>query len=250
MTTVIPLILAALTHAETPHPGLPAKIDVPRFALQEPERAPRANAIATTLTAMQDGNEVGTLVHDAVLARKVRIEFRAQKAASELVEEEGQAPVITLRADLPLYPRVLGPLIAREASRLMYETMIESAEKEYIRVSLQVRTWLELGGEAATLPVIEPLTGYADASLADDFGPWLKPGSEAALHEIGRRTGTEIIPVLQDSIAAELQPGKHGAAVREVLEKIKAALESDNKRFVDFLIAENEWRRVNAGRLR
>lgn len=191
----------------------------------DPAVAKRANAVSQTLTAMADGPEISGQVAEYIRAMDVKVEFSAQPARSAT-----KAGKITLSEKLPLYPRVLGPMLAREAALMMLSDMPDCAEKHYMRRSYEVRTWLDLGGDRKALPVMEELTGYKDEGLAADFKVWLDNGSELALEKIGQATKTEIIPALLDKAATPEE---------------KAALEKANKRFVDFLINENDWRRYN-----
>lgn len=163
--------------------------------------------------AMNDGNEAGG-------------------AIVSYAEDHGVVP--KLSASLPDYPRVLAPLIARAVSVPMYADMPDCSEKEYMRLSLETRSWLELGGDKGSLPIIEPQNGYEDQAMADRFNIWLKSGSESALEKIGQATKTESVLDLQ--------------AKEKDQAKLKA-LEAANKRFTDFLMAEHEWRQANSFRL-
>lgn len=222
------------------------KLELAKFQSAAQDRDQRLRALQTALIAMNDGNEIGTQIVDFIKSADVRIEFRKQAAPSSLVLEKGAKPLVCLSEDLPLYPRVLAVYVARETSKLMLDAMVDSAEKEYMKLSLTLRAWLELGGSAKRLPVIEPLNGYADKDLAADFSLWLQdPGSETALDRVGRKTKTEIIPVLQDQVAAEIRKRQPGDPTRRMLEKLQAGLEEDNRRFVTFLLAEHEWRKGN-----
>lgn len=185
----------------------------------------RINAVSQTLTAMADGPEMSGQVAEYIRAMDVKVEFAAQPARSAT-----KAGRIVLSEKLPLYPRVLGPLLAREAALMMLADMPDCAEKHYMRRSYEVRSWLDLGGTAKSLPVIEELAGYKDEGLSADFKVWLDNGAEMALEKIGQATKTEIIPALLDKAKTPEE---------------KSALEKANKRFVDFLINENDWRRYN-----
>ena len=171
--------------------------------------------IDRTLEAMNDGNEVGTAVAEYVKDNKV---------------------VIQLDAALPDSPRVLAPLITNQvSSRMVGVIMPPCSEKEYVRLSIEVRAWIELGGDKKTLPVIEPITGYKDQAMSDRFKIWLDNGSEMALYRIGQAAKTESVMELMDK---EKDPAQ------------KEKLETANKLFVVFLMTENEWKRSNAFRLK
>ncbi|MBI3552252.1 MAG: hypothetical protein HY077_07020 [Elusimicrobia bacterium] len=170
--------------------------------------------IDKVLSDMDDGNEVAG-------------------AVAQYVKDHGVK--LSLDAKLPDYPRVLSIFIVEEVTPLMFADMPDCAEKHYMAVSLGTRTWLELGGDKKTLPVIEPLDGWKDQTLSDQFKLWLDNGSEMALYKIGQAAKT---PSVMELIDAEKSPSR------------KKTLEGVNKRFVDFLLSESEWRRINAFRLK
>lgn len=246
------LLAATVSSAQELAPlDFPNKLDIPKFELKQAAPPPTVDAVQNTLVAMNDGNEVGTRVVEFIQSAGVKIEFRKQEQNSVLETNPKAAPVIVLREGLPLYPRVLASYITREAVKLMFEGMVGSAEKEYMKLSMTVRVWLELGGSPRTLPEIEPLNKYKDADLAASFKIWLDgPGSEMALHRIGEKTGTEIIPDMEYKVEAEIAARKPGDPTRSMLEKLLAGLEEDNKRFVDFRMDEDMWQQANGYRLR
>jgi hypothetical protein len=170
--------------------------------------------IEKVLTEMNDGNEIGAIVVDQVRVSKLKIE---------------------LDASLPDAPRVLAPLIAKAAAVDFLKIAPACSEAEYIRVSLEVRTWLELGGDKKTLPVIDPISGYKDQAMSDEFKLWLDNGSEMALYKLGQKAGTKDLMELAD---AEKDPSK------------KRFLDEANKFFVQFLLTENNWKQSNAFRLK
>ena len=128
-----------------------------------------AAAVQSALVAMRDGVEAGGEVADAIEASHARVVAEESASPSALRRDPDGTPVIVLDSRLPLAPRVLAPRLAREGAKLLLKDMPESAEKAYMARSLEVRTWVELGGEPAKLPVIDPLTGAADPALAADF---------------------------------------------------------------------------------
>ncbi|MBI4677817.1 MAG: hypothetical protein HY748_09570 [Elusimicrobia bacterium] len=229
---------------------LPGKLELPAFRLKHQD-PPRIGAIESTLVAMNDGNEVGMQVVEYLKEAGVKIEFRKQAAASAIELKPKAKPVITLREGLPLYPRILASYITREASKLMLDQMVDSAEKEYMKLSMTVRVWLELGGSPRALPEIETINHFKDSELAESFMLWLEaPGSEMTLDRVGNKTGMETIPVMQDRVSSEIAARKPGDPTRSMLEKLLAGLEEDNRRFVAFLIAEHDWRWINEPRIR
>ncbi|MFA6318059.1 MAG: hypothetical protein WC943_11620 [Elusimicrobiota bacterium] len=245
------LCAAPLAAHEELRLDLPAKLEIPRFQLTQSGPPPQISALETTLVAMNDGVGVGPEVVEFLKEKGVRIEFRKQAAPSALEAKPGAKPIIVLKADLPLYPRVLASYITKEASKLMLDGMVDSAEKEYMKLSMTVRAWLELGGSTRRLPEIETINHFKDADLASSFKIWLDgPGSEIALDRIGKKTGMETIPVMEDRVAAEIAGRKAGDPTRSMLEKLLAGLGEDNKRFLAFHMAEREWRMANDFRLK
>lgn len=189
-----------------------------------------ASAVQTTLVAMRDGVGAGADVADAIEAAGARVVSEAISKPSALRREVDGTPVIVLDARLATVPRVLAPHIAREGAKLVLKDMPESAEKEYMARSLMVRAWLELGGESGTLPVIDPLTGATDPELAAELKGWLDGDAQTVLERLGKAAGVENIPVQLDA----LRGGPADASKRD-------ALESANRRFIEFLRAEREW---------
>lgn len=189
-----------------------------------------AAAVQTTLVAMRDGVGSGAEVADAIEASGARVVAEAIPTPSALRQDPDGRPVIVLDSRVALAPRVLAPHIAREGAKLVLKDMPPSAEKEYMARSLMVRSWLELGGERGTLPVIDPLTGAADPRLAAEFKEWLDGDNQTVLERLGKGAGVENIP-------AQMDAARGGPDAEARL----AALESANRRFIAFLRAEREW---------
>jgi hypothetical protein len=213
--------------------------------IQDPMKVQRINAISRALLAMQDGPEIGGTVAQAVKDKSILIDIRKQAATSVLVAADTIHPAIFISDAVSLYPRALAPLIARESAKIMLAGMPDCAEKLYMARSIEVRTWLELGGDKTRLPVIEPLDGYQDAALAADFKLWIDNKSETALLRIGEAGQTADIPTLEDQLRGQIEGLQPGDPSRPKLEKDSADLEAANKRFVTFLLAENDWRQAN-----
>jgi len=144
---------------------------------------------------------------------------------------------------------VLAPYIAREAAPLLLAGMPDSAERRYMARSLEVRSWLELGGDPRALPVIEPLNGHKDEALAAEFKIWLDNGAEAALEAMGRATGTDNLMVLIERRERELETRFYTPEGRREKREDLGRLRAANARFTEFLLREIEWRRANAHRL-
>lgn len=188
--------------------------------------AQRIAALDTTMTAMNDGVEQGGAVVTFVQDQKVEIRFEDQAAPSRI---DGKA--IVLDWMIAPFPRAIGPRVAWEAAAMMLAEMPECAEKEYMRRSIAARVWLELGGEPAGLPVVEPTTGDKDEALAKDMKLWLdNDNAETALDKIGQATKT---PSVQELEAAEKDAAK------------KAKLFDADARFTRFLAQERDWKLAN-----
>lgn len=193
-----------------------------------------AAAVQTTLVGMRDGVEAGAAVADAIEAARARVVAEALPTASALRRDPDGTPVIVLDSRLALVPRVLAPHLAREGAKLALQDMPASAEREYMARSLMVRSWVELGGEPAMLPVIDPLTGAADPALAAELRAWLDADAQTALERLGNAAGALNLP-------AQMQALQGAPAANERL----AALAAANTRFVDFLRVERDWKRMH-----
>lgn len=179
-------------------------------------------ALESTLTAMNDGVEQGGAVSSYIADHAVKIEFR------DMLERSlASSKTVSLSSKTPPYPRAIGARLAWEVSAQMLADMPASSEKEYMRRSITARAWLELGGEAAKLPVVEPLTGDKDEQLSVEMKLWLDNKPEMALYKIGEATKTRSLMELMDG---QKDPAK------------RAALDAANKRFTDFLLAERQAR--------
>lgn len=255
-----PILLAAPSFAQKEfHIGLPGVGDFPAYeavqpAFSDPGDAKRTAGLAATLQAMADDGPqaAGVQVAEFIRSSKMPVKFGKIDGPSSLEFEDGKDMpwFILLNDNLPPNPQVLGPLLAREASILMYQSMLDTAERHYMRRSIEVRVWIELGGDPFSLPVIDGPSGYRNAEQAAAYRVWLDNGSEMALELIGKQTGTDLIPVLEDNISAQLKNPATDAQLREVLEHIKALLEKSNKTFTEFLMAENSWKKINSFRLK
>ena len=219
--------------------------------VQDPMKVKRINALHRTLLAMNDGPEIGGQVVQAIKDNGTLIDFRKQPQSSVLAcptgwvdEHEGCRRVLYISESVSLYPRVLAPLIAREMAKLMVGDMMDCAERRYMERSIEVRSWLELGGDKTRLPIIEPLDEYTDAALTKEFKVWLDNKSEMALYRIGEETKTKDLPTLMSETDAQLAKLPANDPGREMLLSIRKDEEIANKRFVAFLLAENDWRQM------
>lgn len=187
-------------------------------------RSPQIAAVERTLTAMNDGVTAGERVVAFVRERGIRITVAKQP---EAVKSDGG--VITLSDALPAYPRVYGPLIASEVAKLMYADMPACAERAYMRRATAGRVWVELGGEPAALPVVEPLTGDTVPAIVEEIGPWASTdGTQMALYKAGQAESLPELPELLDRARGDA--------------KAYAALAVANSRFVAFLLDERPAR--------
>ncbi|MCX5794578.1 MAG: hypothetical protein NTY77_03670 [Elusimicrobia bacterium] len=262
------LLLAALAAVVCTVPGSAKDLDVESLfslkigealadmraqtPIQDPMKVQRINAVSRALLAMNDGPEIGGQVVAAVRDKGTLIDFRKQSQSSVMDcpagavdPHEGCARVLYISDTVSLYPRVLAPLIAREMAKLMVGDMMDCAERRYMERSIEVRSWLELGGDRTRLPVIEPLDGYADAALAKEFKVWLDNKSEMALYRIAQETKTSELPDLMAETDAQLAKLQANDPAREMLLSIRKDEDIANKRFVAFLLAENDWRQAN-----
>lgn len=210
-----------------------AEIDFENALHEAQEAAKTATAkraaIERTLVAMNDGVEAGGVVVAYLRDKGISVVPAVQPEAVKVVLSAGK-PEIRLSVDLPAYPRVYGPLIAKEVAAMMYADMPACAERSYMRRAVAARVWVELGGEFSKLPVIEGLTGDKVSAVSDEIAVWGdKNGAEMALYRVGEAEKLQSIPELQDS-------AKDAAA--------KAKLDAANARFVAFLIDERPARQA------
>lgn len=185
-------------------------------------------AVGRALVAMGDGPEAAGRVVAYLRDRGIEVKVAAQAEASKTVVADGRTTV-TLSDALPAYPRVYGPLIAKEVGALMYADMPACAERSYMRRALAARVWAELGGEPAALPVIEGTKGLRVPAVSDEISVWADPnGVEMALYRVGRAEGLPGLPELEQ---------KAGDAAE------KARLQAADARFVAFVLDERLARR-------
>ena len=141
-------------------------------------------------------------------AGNLKIAFAAQSEPAKL-----SGKTIFLSDKLPDAPRVQIAYVVYEAAAPSLGSFPDSVEKEYMRVSLATRGWMELGGEGNKLPVIDGISGYKDEDLGALLRAWYYGG----------------VPEL----IAKKQPG---------LKSVKDLGDAKaSKRFDEFKKAETEW---------
>ena len=186
--------------------------------IQDPMVVKRALVLRNTLAYMYRGGRVGGGVGKMLKNSNARIEFRKQAVASSyecpskwVDMHEGCPMTIFISESVPLSPRVLAPLLAREAVKFMpgVSDIMTSAQRSYMGLSIEVRTWLEMGGRADLLPLIDVESGYKDEDMAAKLKIWLDNKPEVALR-----------------------------LINSILDDVKVA----GKRFEDFLNEEESWR--------
>ena len=188
------------------------------------ERAKSIAAIERTLVAMNDGPEAGGLVVAYMNDKGIEVKLGSdvQTDPVSVTNRAGKA-ILWLNPSLPAYPRVYGPLIAKEIAALMYADMPACAERSYMVRGTAGRVWIELGGEPSNLPVIEGLTGAKVPAVSEAMGAWATDAAQMALYKIGQAENLPELYELKDA----------------------PAVEAANKRFVIFLLDEREIRQAN-----
>jgi hypothetical protein len=188
------------------------------------ERAKSIAAIERTLVAMNDGPEgagrVVAYLNDKSIEVKLGSDVQTEPVS---VTVRSGKTTIWLAPSLPAYPRVFGPLIAKEVAALMYADMPACAERSYMVRGTAGRVWIELGGEPGKLPVIEGLKDLAVPAVSEALGAWATDAAQMALYKIGQ---AENLPELYEL-------------------KESPAVEAANKRFVIFLLDERDLRNAN-----
>lgn len=191
------------------------------------ERAKAIAVIERTIVAMNDGPEAGGRVVAYLNDKGIEVKL-GEDGQTEPVTVAVRAGKTTIRLNpsLPAYPRVYGPLIAKEVAAKMYADMPACAERAYMVRGTAGRVWLELGGEPAKLPVIEGLKNLAVPAVSEAMGAWATDAAQMALYKIGQAENLPELYELGESPANE----------------------AANKRFVIFLLDERDTR--NAAGLR
>ncbi|MDP3544386.1 MAG: hypothetical protein Q8T11_18130 [Elusimicrobiota bacterium] len=191
------------------------------------ERAKAIAAIERTLVAMNDGPEAGGRVVAYLDDNGIEVKLGSDVQTDPVsVTVRAGKTTLWLNPALPAYPRVYGPLIAKEVAAKMYADMPACAERAYMVRGTAGRVWLELGGEPAKLPVIEGLKNLAVPAVSEAMGAWATDAAQMALYKIGQA----------ENLAELYEMGE------------SPAHESANKRFVIFLLDERDAR--NASGLR
>lgn len=204
-----------------------------------------ATAVQAALVAMNDGNPMGMKVADAIRQSGAMVAFEPMGGRSTIRIGKDGTPIIVLDSALAKTPRVLGPRIAREASKMLLTGMPESAEKLYMARSIEVRVWLELGGEPRDLPVIDATSGAKDAAMASEFKQWLDEKPEMLLYKLGQAAGVDDIPTQQEALRVRLQTTFSTPELISERRRQLGALETANRAFVQFLLEEKEWKEAN-----
>jgi hypothetical protein len=170
------------------------------------------------------GGEAMTEVLERMDEKGLKIAFEARRTPSGL-----DGKTVKFDEKLPDAPRVLGVYLAQEVTKTMFDDMPECAEKYYMRLSVTAQAWFELGGDAASLPALDK--DYTDAKLGESIRVWAQHGSEFALDAAGHANKVDDLMTLLDG---EKDPAK-----------IKIYKDA-NKRFIDFLYAESQFRQFHA----
>lgn len=147
--------------------------------------------------------------------RNMKIVFADQGEPAKL-----SGKTISLDQKLPDAPRVQIAYVVYEGAEASLSSFPDSVEKEYMRVSLATRGWMELGGEGNKLPVIDPDAKYKDEKLAAFLRAWYYGGIEQEIARANPKLGS--IKDLKDAKAV--------------------------KQFADFKKAESDWIMANGFR--
>lgn len=196
----------------------------------------RVGAMRAALNKMECGGELGQKTAAYVSENKVAVVFEPlSEYSTHYTDEDTGKLVIALSDALPADEAVIGARLAKEVSDMTLESDIpESSEKSYMNLSAEVRAWLELGGRRGALP--------KDKELAARYGIWLNNNQEMALYKIGEAEMKNELYVIKSHFDSEIKKRPSGDPVRQVMEKMSAALVTAEKSFTGFLIAENDWR--------
>jgi hypothetical protein len=208
-----------------------AEIDFENALRESLEKAQKAaadaKAVDEALAMIRDTGGMSATVIDRYDELGAKVVVRAQAESSKTTIEEGRT-VISLSDALPRLKVAYAAMIAYEIGKSMHADMPACAERSYMARGVAGLVWLELYGDPAKLPVIDPFTGAQVPAVYDVIGSWASEGAEMALYKISEAESLPRLP--------EMMEGKSGAELE--------TLEAANKRFVAFRINESAARRL------
>lgn len=193
--------------------------------------AETAKVVDEALAMIRDTGGESSTVIDRYDGLGAKVVVRQQAEASKTTIEDGRS-VISLSDALPRLKVAYATLIAYEIGKSMYADMPACAERSYMARGLAGLVWLELYGDPAKLPAIDPFSGASVPAVYDVIGSWATDGAEMALYKISQAESLPRLPEMMD--------GKSG----KELETLEAA----NRRFVAFLASQRGPRQLKGMR--
>jgi len=156
-------------------------------------------AIKDVMIAMNDAPGTGEMVVQWLRDNNVTVDFSADAAVSS--HEMGAKSAIHIPAQMaaPDKNKMLGALIAREASEMMMVDFPDSAEKNYIVASRMAEVYFELGGTRDGMKT-DAKTSVACNDAAKTMGLWIDNGADQGvgyLKAAGAATLSDLIAAYQ-----------------------------------------------------
>lgn len=168
-----------------------------------------SRALERVMVAMYDAPGTGESIvqwlrdHNAAVEfSDITMEKRSSHAWLGDFVPEPRKPAVYITPLLlkpPLSYRLLGTLVAQEASELMLEKFPESAEKRYIVLARMAETYFELGGTRIALPDFD---GTIDEDAASKIQVWIENAPEQGV-KVLRGQGHKTLRDLQGELLAE-----------------------------------------------
>jgi len=225
---------------------------VPSLALAQksPKTIEKARQVLdTTVTGMVDAVGVGESPIDTLKAKGVEPVVREDAKGLIEVREEtvGWAKIrkiVFSPSIAAASPRYVSLHLAEQAARIRLEGFPESAEKDFMVLSLMSRTWMEFGGERVKLPDFD---GLKDEAAAAKVQAWAENNMEGYVREASKKGKATLDGLIRAKhlylrhCDCALEERSVMAEIRD-LEKAKAEAEK-------FAKEEMDWFWLNKGRI-
>ncbi len=220
------------------------------------EKTEQDGLIGNVLVAMYDAPGTGELIvqwlrdHNAVVQFKTLSGSRSSSAWLGDTLGKNPTPAVYIDSSLakkPVSYRVIGALIAKEASGLMLTGFTDSAERSYMIASRTAETYFELGGSRIELTKTEAALGK---KAAEAIWLWVENASEfgvALLKLRGEKPLREILNSLRSDRQLAINCGMYG--LEDEFDERIAEVERDLKTFGEFKSYESDWLMVHQGQL-
>lgn len=198
---------------------------------------PAERVLDVAVTGMRDGAGVGEQLIELLDAKGVGREIRpGQKQVSD-VEGVGDRQKITLSpAIAALSPRYAALHLAQSAAQIQLQDMPDCAEKEFMVLSLTVRSWLEMGGDRTQLPLFD---GIRDEAMARKVETWFSSNMDSYVRDAkakGRPTLSSLRAEKESQLARAVCESEEQGLYKDL-----AWIQKQNERAASFAKDETEW---------